>query len=260
MTIDSCHNQQRRKRAATSTKPLPRRKIFPFTSLPPELRNKIYELTLASPDPIFLVSRFKSYRHSIFRKPMDREDESGSQRRSRYWRFNHTQAGQNSEDDDQVLPCLVPALLRLNKSIRSEANPILYSSNTFTLEDTTALHTFLSSIGTSNIALLTSLTINGWGYTKAHKAMNFPALSLLAHATALKKGGLYLNCRVGWLGLKGTAKQLLRDGHVWLDARGEKALDALGIDEENLLGYGHRRVAGDVEDLRGEVRRLMRKR
>ncbi|KAF6225363.1 hypothetical protein HO173_012801 [Letharia columbiana] len=52
---------------AVSTKTLPKRNIFPFTSLPAELKNQIYALSLIDPDGIFLISKTKQYRRTIQR-------------------------------------------------------------------------------------------------------------------------------------------------------------------------------------------------
>ena len=159
---------------------------------------------------------------------------SGARRRSgmrRYW----PKTPLPSSDDESTpakLMSMVPNLMLLNKQVYAETQPLLYSANDFVLEDTTALHTFLASIG-YNVATLKDLTINGWGHTKAHKAMNFPALTLLAGATKLER--IEFNCDVSYGGAFNVAKQLYRDGHLWFEARGLAAVDVMHFAEGQLV-------------------------
>ena len=75
---------------------------------------------------------------------------------------------------------MVPNILLLDKATYAQAQPMLYGGNTFAVQDTTALFTFLTNIGSQNLATITDLSLEAWGESKAHRAMNYPALSMLA--------------------------------------------------------------------------------
>jgi hypothetical protein len=147
-------------------------------------------------------------------------------------------SGSGSDSAPITLPAFVPNLLVLNHQIYSEAQPILYGSNAFTLEDTTAMHSFLANIGPRNAAMLADVTIKGWGYSKAHKALNHPAFTLLASAVNLRR--LHLDCRISWYSTpKRVAMQVYRDAFHWLEAVGtakgkwDAALEVVEVLEEN---------------------------
>ena len=162
------------------------------------------------------------------------------------------------------LPVLVPNILLLNRAIYHETQPVLYAGNIFSLEDTTALHAFLATIGCKNRATLTDLSIKGWGYTKAHKALNHPAFTMLTGAVNLSR--LHLHCQIAWGGPKRVAKQLYRDGFHWLEAVGaargkfDAAIELIEIPERNLNGYGYDDLSPDekLEEFRTELRKLLR--
>lgn len=164
---------------------------------------------------------------------------------------------------------LTPNILLLNQAIYAETQPILYAGNTFALEDTTALHAFLATIGPKNRATLTDLSIQGWGYTKAHKALNHPAFTLLAGAVNL--GRLHLDCQISWGGPKRIARQLYRDGFHWLEAVGvakgkcDAAVELIEIPAAQLTENYGGRVLGNypspeekMEEFRAELRKMLR--
>ncbi|CAD6572792.1 MAG: hypothetical protein ASARMPREDX12_005448 [Alectoria sarmentosa] len=249
-------------RTIASTKPLPKRKIFPFTSLPAELKNQIYALSLTDPNGIFLVSKTKRYRRSVQRSS-DAVNPDGYSRRRRGFRFQ-MQLSPPSNTSAVSLPVLNHNILLLNRAIYDETQPVLYAGNTFSLEDTTALHAFLATIGCKNRATLTDLTIKGWGYTKAHKALNHPAFTMLTGAVNLSR--LHLDCQIAWGGPKRVAKQFYRDGFHWLEAVGaargkfDAAIELIEIPERNLNGYGYDDLSPEekLEEFRTELRKLLR--
>ena len=166
------------------------------------------------------------------------------------------------------MPALVPNILLLNQATYAETQPILYAGNTFAVEDTTAMHAFLANIGPKNRATITDLTIKGWGYTKAHKALNHPAFTMLAGAVNLTR--LHLDCEVVWGGPKRIAKQLYRDAFHWLEAVGtgkgvfDAAVDIIEITDRYLSPsfYGHihgseQNQEASLEDFRAELRKMM---
>lgn len=98
----------------------------------------------------------------------------------------------------------------------SEICAVIYSSNSFIFEDTTALHAFLANISVKNCGTLTNLAVAGWGFSRAHKALNHPAFTLLGSAVNLKR--LHIDCRISWGGPQRVATQFYRDGFHWLEA------------------------------------------
>jgi hypothetical protein len=176
-------------------------------------------------------------------------------------------SGSDSDSDPNTLPALVPNLLALNRQIYSEAQPILYSSNAFTLEDTTAMHSFLANIGPRNAAMLADVTIKGWGYSKGHKALNHPAFTLLASAVNLRR--LHLDCRITWYSTpKRIAMQVYRDAFHWLEAFGsakgkwDAALEVIEILNENFDQVRYSQVKLSYEEqmkvFQNELRKLLR--
>jgi hypothetical protein len=75
------------------------------------------------------------------------------------------------------------------KAIYEEAHMYLYSKP-FICMDTYTLHSFLTTIGVRNRAKLRDIEVSEWGYSSAYKAVNFPAISLLADATKLERLGI----------------------------------------------------------------------
>ena len=196
-------------------KPLPKRKIFPFTDLPAELRNKIYAAALVDEDGIHFEPRTKGYRRIVVRKVPNSTDKPAS---------------------------LVPAILTMNHETFNEAQAILYGNNKFTVEDTTALHSFLAGIGSKNIRALVDVTIKSWGMSRGHKTMNHPALTLLSSAVNLRR--IHIDCQINWSrGGVGTAQQLYRDGFHFLEAFGmakgrkDAAIDVIEMKEEHMCWY-----------------------
>lgn len=58
------------------------------------------------------------------------------------------------------------------QAIYAETQRVLYAGITFAVEGTTAMHMFLASIRPENRATIFDLTIPGWDYTKAYKALD----------------------------------------------------------------------------------------
>ena len=205
--------------------------------LPPELRNQIYGLVLLFPRDIDLESKTKRHRRTV----------------ERY--------------TDPSWPPLVPNILLLNQAIYTEAQPILYAGNSFIVEDTTAMHAFLANIGPKNRANITDLTIRGWGYQGAQKAMNHSALTMLVDAVNLRR--LQLDCgKIGWRDPKRNAMQLYRAGFHWLEAMGagkgkfDTALDIIKLPDGALTWGCDKAESGRILDermevFRAELRRLL---
>lgn len=195
---------------------------------------------------MYLVAHTFNYRRVACRFDPAVEEVSSSWSRSQHDRWNRSRraASHDSMNDEAQEPAamvaFVPALLSLNKQVYAEAKSVLYE-NQFFFADTTAMHHFLANLGPSHRAFLKDLTLLGWGVGRGtHKAMNYPALTLLSDATSLKT--FRFDCRVGWgygtPRYKWLARQVMRDGHVWLEQwkrrEGmEKVLAGLELAEEN---------------------------
>ena len=196
---------------------------------------------------MFLVAKTKRYRRTVQRS---------------------TPSAANANGHSARRNTLTPSILLLNRAIHTEAQPILYAGNSFALEDTTALHAFLAIIGPKNRATLTDLTIQCWGATKAHKAFNHPALTMLTGAVNLSR--LYLDCIVSFKGPKGVAKQIYRDGCHWLEAVGaakgksDAAIEIIELSKACLGGSRYQTKQPDgwyserLEDVGSELRKLLR--
>ncbi|EON61554.1 hypothetical protein W97_00769 [Coniosporium apollinis CBS 100218] len=187
---------------------------FPFLQLPGELRNQIYEYALAKIDHLG--------RHFICLKAVVKKNRRVT---ARYF----MEAGESSD------PVPAPRLLGVNKQIRGEATPILYSVNTFGVKGMKGLLNFLSQIGPSR-AWLKDIWIH-----ETHQSRHaYAAYNLLAQCTRLTH--LKINCDEPDFYTDANsfdlAKCFYRDAHPWLEAvgaaTGDKigALDILDIDDE----------------------------
>ena len=215
---------------------------------------------------MFLVSKTKRHRRTVERS-VSFSHGSANYYNRKYDRLD-TQSQSSEVTAGRALPALVPNILLLNKAIYAETQPILYAGNTFAVEDTTAMHTFLAKIGPKNRGNIIDLTVKGWGYTKAHKALNHPALTMLVDAVNLRR--LHLDCRITWgCQPQRIAKQLYRDGFYWLEAVGtgkgkfDAAIDIIEITDEYLTRYSFPDREFDLasddlrEKFRAELRRLL---
>lgn len=131
---------------AISNKPLPKKKIFPFAKLPAEIKNQIYDLTLKDENGIYLALKIKAYRRTIIRSTQAMNDLTGDARRYRRHVPRNLQVV-ITEAKLHPPAALVPNLLLLNRETYAQTQPILYGSNDFAVQDTTALHAFLAMIG-----------------------------------------------------------------------------------------------------------------
>lgn len=167
------------KRKAVSSKPLPKKKIFPFLELPGELRNKIYGYCLQDPAGIYLFSTTQKFRRTVFRAseiayrgdpPLPRSTDDDTE----------DENGDKSEPmtPSNVVRALVPALLAVCKKINEEARSILYD-HVFHVKDTMALHSFLVDLGPRAATYLKSIDLAEWGHGRGvHKAYNHVCLPL----------------------------------------------------------------------------------
>ena len=197
------------------------------------MRDEIYRHALTDAEELFLIARTRQYRRTAqIAAPIDARD---ARRRHRYWSPSpDTVANQ----DSTWVPKLVPNILALSRRVHDEAQPILYGRNVFALDDTAALHAFIASIGPKNCATLRELQINGWGFSRAHKAINHPAFTILGQAVNLRR--LHIKCQIHWGNPTEVARQIYRDGHHWFHTlaiakgRVDAGVDILDIGDQNL--------------------------
>ncbi|KAL9033348.1 MAG: hypothetical protein Q9180_005992, partial [Flavoplaca navasiana] len=215
---------------------LPKKKIFPFMSLPAEIKNIIYEYALTSEYEIPLVFKLKGYRHTVtlgdpttfqdFRRRAYREDFDGPSC-CRYYPPARVSR-----------PSLAPSVLALNHETHMQAQSILYSYNAFALEDPKALLAFCANIGPKNCAMLQEVNLKHFGKTVVRRALCYPAFTALANAVNLQI--LNLDCSIRGCDPILTARQFFRDGHNWLEAVGAKegrrdaAVDRIELGPQNV--------------------------
>ncbi|MDI1489134.1 MAG: hypothetical protein OHK93_008412 [Ramalina farinacea] len=243
--------QAKKRKPKSFKKPQPKQKAFPFRLLPAELRNKIYQLALTDCVSIKIRCWRKSHRKKAIRA-MD------------YDEFGNT-----------ANKLLYSNLLCLSKQTLSEAQAFLYGSNSFLFEDTFSLYTFLASIGTRNVGLLTHLILPKLGTgERAHNAMDNPAMTLLVSAVDLNildfqsaMRQWFYNADIyempdGVPRLRENAKTFYRMAHHWLRARGEAALRAIHFSNLYPCNTGdchEQSKLGTEQVFKDELRRLMKK-
>ncbi|KAH8908274.1 hypothetical protein BR93DRAFT_612209 [Coniochaeta sp. PMI_546] len=224
---------------------VPREKIFPFMSLPPELRNKIYELTLTDPNGIHIRSVKGWYRPQASHcSPQNCLPSPGYARFSnqQWLRPDGSKSGPTpSGVPIDYKPTLVPALLVASKSINAEAASMFWGQP-FYVADMTAMHTFLVRMRPASMALMRNITIISWCASRTHKTMNLPTFSLLRGALNLERLNIFdtivhhpYRISRGPDGdadrAKQVARKVWRDCFPWLevmfDAGGVEALEKI---------------------------------
>ncbi|KAF2790662.1 hypothetical protein K505DRAFT_250696 [Melanomma pulvis-pyrius CBS 109.77] len=246
-------SQDLKQKPAHSSKPLPKRKIFPFLKLPAEIRNVIYGYCLADPRGVYLFSTTKDRRrtvrrastyymeHIYHRQLYGLRQHDDRQQPEHWWRFILDNTTEDSELKDFLMRwvSLAPSLLATNKQISAEGRDILYG-NEFKMDDTMALHSFMVDIGPRMASLLTRVTLRAWDMGRGvHKAYNHACFCMLTSATNIQKftieGPVSLRYNP-----KGIACQLYRDGFPWLEAVGiakgkvDAAVDLIHLTQSTL--------------------------
>jgi hypothetical protein len=209
---------------------------FRFLDLPAELRDMIYEMTLADANGVSIVGHQSGYRRIARRGPVYPPE---AYSHSRY-RYRYVKDG-----EPELCPIstkFVPALLAVNKQIHAEGINYLYGHD-FVFENTTALHSFLAPMGLRTQQRLTSVEIMAWSKSGEKQGHNYSGLTLLSGATNLKS--LRIACDVSyWSNQPGRiAARIFRDGHWFFEAYGaangrkDAAVDILELDESNFVSW-----------------------
>lgn len=192
------------------------------------MRDEIYELALTEPDGLTVVAKTKNYRRTIARGPIDLQLGNGyyGKRRRRgggWWRYHRRAQVKDSNEATEWNHdrALAPNLLAVSKQVREEGSSYLYKQEII-LEDTTALQSFLATIGPYNRTLLTDITLRGWGEGRGvHRGNNFAAMTMLGAAGCNNLQTLLFECTLGWFRQpKELARQIYRDGHHFLESYG----------------------------------------
>lgn len=146
-----------------------------------ELRDQIYDLALTEPAGMTVVSRTKGLRRIVQRGMIAIEEGthySGKQQPAYrgFWGHRMRVASDATYIGTGRRANLTPNLCAVNRQLREEASSILYKQE-IVLEDTTALHVFVTAIGSFNRQLLAQVTVKGWGIRKSTKSHNFAAFA-----------------------------------------------------------------------------------
>ncbi|KAI4933027.1 hypothetical protein J4E85_003430 [Alternaria conjuncta] len=207
--------QAKKRAVATSSRPLPKRKIFPFLKLPAEIRNIIYEYTLTDPSGINLVGVFKHKRRNVERisAKLQAELSEGSS-----WSDAQRMNNGIRRAQEESAP-LVTSLLAVSKQIHQEGVDILYGKNEFIFTDSFALYNFMINLGPNRSKSLRTLRILGWLHGRAMKAYNHSCFAALVWATNIT--AFHIDSQIGWhRASKYGAEQLYRDAFPWMEAVG----------------------------------------
>ncbi|KAF9699970.1 hypothetical protein EKO04_001873 [Ascochyta lentis] len=244
----------KKQRKTAVSRPLPKRKIFPFLELPAEIRNMIYTYALTDPSGINFVAVQRNRRRCVERVSQKTfNSASGSRSYYQSSRIN------DSIDDANDLPTsLVPSLLAVNKQIHQEGGDVLYS-NELAFADTVALYAFMINLGPGSASHLRTMRLSGWGRGRTSKAYNNACFAVLIWATNLEKFQIDTSMGGWYRQPKGAAQLFYRNAFPWLEAVGtakgkfDAALDILDVTEES-LGRSHYNTSQDRSD---ETRRTM---
>ncbi|KAF3032811.1 hypothetical protein E8E12_002825 [Didymella heteroderae] len=222
----------KKQRRIAATRPLPKRKIFPFLRLPAEIRNMIYSYALVDPSGVKFVAVQRNKRRCVERVSNKTFSQVAGSR-------TYYQSNRINDDADEQATELSPSLLAVNKQIHREACDILYS-NELIFADPIALYAFMINLGRDGSASrIKTMRLKGWGHGRTSKAYNNSCFAVLRDAKNLEK--FYIDCTVGWYRQpKNAAQQIYRDAHPWLEDVGrvkgkfDAALDVLEVSAESL--------------------------
>ncbi|GME44344.1 putative glucan synthase protein [Neofusicoccum parvum] len=218
--------------ARKKPRPLPKRKVFRFLSLPRELRDMIYQECLVdSIGGAYINERFVHYRRTPKRIAAGPESYIGNVGSScpngavPAWPHphDHRDGGSPFEPHSQSL---APALLLACRQTYAEAAALLYGQPLY-FEDGCALHGFLAALSPATRGLLRHVTVLDDHICRSLKS-NFD----VAAFTLLADGGVNLQClrlldtNSTWQTVAG-ARRFYRRAFRWL----EEVRKARGLDE-----------------------------
>lgn len=242
--------------------------------LPAELRNRIYGLALSEEEEdIYVTSTTKGYRRIAKRCT---QPDCNPQFQRGYRRY---QGNGDKESPARTMNSFSPNLLAVSKTVYAEAASLLYGQR-INFADNYTLLSFLNQIGRQHTSMLREICIKEWCSGRAHRSINFPAMTLLASATNLEL--LDIDCAMGYFLSYGrmkftaptrAARKAFRDCYPWFEAIGkvkgrpDAAIDFIKVHPSNFAmgSYYTRGSDEDKEKLREnlagfqtELRRLLR--
>ncbi|QDS73857.1 hypothetical protein FKW77_006755 [Venturia effusa] len=267
------------KRRRKSNKPLPKHKIFPFMNLPAELRNRIYFLALADDDgDVYVTSTTKGYRRIAKRCTQPDCIPQFSRGHRSYRRYMGNRGDDEEEAPARIMNSFVPNLLTVSKTVHAEAASFLYGQR-INFADNYSLLSFLNQIGREHTSMLREICIKEWCSGRAHRSINFPAMTLLASATNLEH--LDIDCSMGYFTSYGrekltapirAARKAFRDCYPWFEAAGkvkgrpDAAIDMIKVHPSNFgmgnyftisLDLDEGRYRENLTSFQKELRRLL---
>ncbi|EOD49551.1 hypothetical protein UCRNP2_3687 [Neofusicoccum parvum UCRNP2] len=213
MTDSNVHPAKRRRKSClrlpkqnqNNSKSARMRKIFPWTELPGELRNTVYEIALTATEPIHLQNRIINGKRVIC-------------------------------PDKSFHGCLtlITKVLLLNKATFSEAAPILYE-NDFVFADSMAFYHFMAKISPASKLLIENVTlISRLKYHHSATGYMLPTFHPLIELRNLKRFTLsnYITkWDVSLGGIDHIAEHIYRDAYIWFEAVGRaKGNKTAGVD------------------------------
>ncbi|CAE7022840.1 hypothetical protein CFE70_003201 [Pyrenophora teres f. teres 0-1] len=262
--FESLQVKKKRKTKSTSSpdKPLPKHKIFPFMLLPAEIRNIIYDYTLADPLGINLVATIHNRRRQAQRIPASLQKNIS---RGLYYKITSSTDTDTVAQDDEPAP-LVPALLTVCKQIHSEGKDVLYG-NDFVFADSLALYAFMINLGASGAKHIKKITLRGWLDGRATKCYNHCCFAALVSATNLTSFVIETPSSYH-RSPQPLAHQLYRDAFPWLEAVGaakgkvDAGLDVVQLGDDFFRrSWGHHPYTGrkeeQVEEFKSELGKLL---
>ncbi|KAF2871025.1 hypothetical protein BDV95DRAFT_52681 [Massariosphaeria phaeospora] len=268
---------KRRRIRPVSNKPLPKRKIFPFLTLPAELRNRIYEECLpattieaddADAEPtIWLRAKQRSYRRGVEFMPTVTQNEiengfntrirRGTGRGKSCWRG----AKATPPRADNTTPPHSLNILAVCQQIYTEAAPMLYARR-FVFTDPDALFAYATLLTPRTAAQLRHISLSNYSHSRSRKNRGFAAFAMLAAKGATQLLSLRIDCALGYFhtwsawrrrgGIdrqqpvpKRVARKVFRDACVWLDAMGARGVEVLAVAEQNFESWMGQRIPND---------------
>lgn len=185
-------------------------------SLPPEIKNMIYQYALVSAYEIPVVSVGKTYSPTL-RIGLPDEVPFSKFRRTGYGYRKYEDYGRDAPMR-LVRPSMAPTLLAVNHEIHAQTQAMLYGANTFAFEDAKTLLAFFATVGPTNCAGIQEVSIKYWGESGTLKPLNLATFAVLASAVNLKS--LNLDHEVDRLTGSQAAQPFFRAAHPWLVAPG----------------------------------------
>ncbi|KAL5407905.1 hypothetical protein PMIN06_007052 [Paraphaeosphaeria minitans] len=213
-----------------NTRPPPKHKIFPFMSLPAELRNRIYEECLPSPtklpdsyggnrEGIWLSSKQRCYKRTVaYVSSFDeteleylkhgsgfiaRATRGGTSRgHGRGWASNLPGNDHDNSESENEEPQTGPKTFSFNilsvcKKIYDEAAPMMYA-RPLVFTDVDGLFGFAAQLSPRTAKLIRSIEVRCWNPAPSRKSRGHNALAMLAAKGVTDLTSLFVNCSMGY--------------------------------------------------------------